>query len=76
MSNIGLIRVIEQMTVDLDQPARRRLPSRVKRVGLSMRRPLPVFPNEQTSAAPVGMSQSCQYATFDNLFDHLVGAGE
>jgi hypothetical protein len=32
----------------------------VKRIGLMMRRSLPVFTYEQTSAAPVGMSQTCQ----------------
>ena len=32
---------------------------RVNRVGLKMRRSLRFFPYEQTSAAPVGMSQKC-----------------
>jgi hypothetical protein len=35
----------------------------VKRVGLTMRRSLPDFTCERTSAAPVGMSQKCQLRT-------------
>ena len=36
----------------------------VNRVALTVRRTLPVFPYERTSAAPVGMSQRCQKATY------------
>jgi hypothetical protein len=40
-----------------------RCPRRVKRVGLSMRRSLPVFPYEQTSSDRVDWSVSCQFET-------------
>jgi hypothetical protein len=36
---------------------------RVIRVGWTMRRLFPVFPNQQTSATPVGMSQRCHEPT-------------
>src|ERR1700676_195147 len=53
----------------------------VKIATLTARRSLPVFPYEQTSAAPVGMSQRCQEETHApqqtaSLFDHLVGASK
>ena len=35
------------------------MPLWVKGIGLTMRRSLPVFAYEQTSQAPVGMSQRC-----------------
>jgi hypothetical protein len=38
-------------------------PKGVKRVGLTMRRSLPDFTCERTSAAPVGMYQKCQLQT-------------
>jgi hypothetical protein len=37
----------------------------VNRVALTVHRTLPVFPHEQTSATPVGMSQGCQQATLE-----------
>jgi len=39
------------------------LPVRVKRVGLTVRRSLPVFPDKQTFSKSAGMSQRCQQAT-------------
>jgi hypothetical protein len=50
----------------------------VNRVTLTTRHSLPVFPEQQTSAAPVGMSQTCHQRThapqkIASLFDHLVG---
>jgi hypothetical protein len=44
-------------------PVSARVGNGVNRVALTVRRTLPVFPYEQTSAAPVGMSQRCQQAT-------------
>jgi hypothetical protein len=37
---------------------------RVKRVTLTVRRSLPVFPNKRTFSELVGMSQTCQQATY------------
>jgi hypothetical protein len=42
----------------------RRCPSWVNRVGLTVGQPLPVYPDERTSSEPVGMSQTCQQATY------------
>jgi hypothetical protein len=36
----------------------------VNLVILAVRRPLPVYPDEQTSSESVGMSQTCQQETF------------
>ena len=41
-----------------------RLPVRVKRVILTVRKSLPVFPDKRTISGPIGMSQMCQEATF------------
>jgi hypothetical protein len=46
-------------------------PTRVKSAALTARRSLPVFPYEQTSAAPVGMSQRCQYLTYRSMLLHV-----
>jgi hypothetical protein len=67
--------------IDRHDCARPLLPQWVKSATLTARRSLPVFPYEQTSAAPVGMSQRCQFRPHApqqtaSLFDHLVGAGE
>jgi hypothetical protein len=43
---------------------------RVVRVVLTLGQPLPVYPDKQTYSDPVGMSQTCQWAT---SFYHLVG---
>jgi hypothetical protein len=53
----------------------------VNLVILAVRRPLPVYPDEQTSSESVGMSQTCHNRThaaqqYALLFDHLVGAGD
>jgi hypothetical protein len=45
----------------------------INRVALTVRRTLPVFPYQQTSAALVGMSVSGHEQTSSALFDHLVG---
>ena len=45
--------------------------SRVIRVGLPLRRSLPVFPHEQTSAASVGMPQKCQQRTLFPCLNRL-----
>jgi hypothetical protein len=54
----------------------------VKSVVLTMRRPLPVFPDKQTFSQADGMSQTCHKQTHaaqqkrkGALLDHLVGAG-
>jgi hypothetical protein len=58
---------------------RNRLPSRVNRVFLRVRRSLPVYPNKQTFHEMAGMSQRCQQRThaaqqIESLFDQLIGA--
>ena len=45
-----------------DRPARCR--TWVKRVILTVRKSLPVFPDKRTISGPIGMSQMCQEATF------------
>src|SRR5258706_14086154 len=42
---------------------------------LTVGRSLPVYPDKQTFAEPVGTSQRCQKQT-SRLLDHLVGCGE
>ena len=44
-------------------------PKRVNRVVLTLRRPLPVFPDERTWPEPVGMSLTCQQTTLDTTFE-------
>jgi hypothetical protein len=35
-----------------------------------------LHPGERTSSGCLGMSEKCQTATSEHLFNHLVGAGE
>src|SRR5260370_18563463 len=53
----------------------------VIRVILSVRQPLPVYPDERTFSVSVGMSQRCHQRTHalqhtGSLFDHLVSGSE
>jgi hypothetical protein len=48
----------------------------VNLVILAVRRPLPVYPDEQTSSESVGMSQTCQERTRLAEIDHACGTAD
>jgi hypothetical protein len=50
-------------------------PRRVKRIILTVRQSLPVFPDKRTISEPVGMSQTCHNRKSLSL-NYLVGAGQ
>ena len=70
LAMMGIVTAIAKRTYR--EGFQQRLPFWIKSATLTARRSLSIFPYEQTSAAPVGMSERCQFQ-INSSSSHLVG---